>query len=240
MLAACNSAKKQKKVVIPLVDDARAAKFGLPSGVLIPRTIRDDLFQPGGRLLDTLKSLSSITLINDALQEYDDAVQIKGASIRNHGAYLFGVIKRYVNVQERASKAISLDGTNTAVLPMGQELTPPVHQRLQKLVKDGFCTAEEMNEKVKSKIRMLSEKDALHAIEELSSVPRHSIRNFGSYFMGILNRYMRGEPVGSTSQKHNQPGGGGGGGGGSHSNQVGYFFLGYGSLSKSIYYKLID
>ena len=50
-----------------------------------------------------------------------------------------------------------------------------------------------MNEKVKSKIRMLSEKDALFAIEELASVERRQIRNFGSYFMGILNRYMRGD-----------------------------------------------
>ena len=51
-----------------------------------------------------------------------------------------------------------------------------------------------MNDKLKSKIRMLSEKDAMFAIEELASVQRSSIRNFGSYFMGILNRYMRGEP----------------------------------------------
>lgn len=50
-----------------------------------------------------------------------------------------------------------------------------------------------MNDKVKSKIRMLPEKDALIAVDELSSVERDQIRNFGSYFMGILNRYMRGE-----------------------------------------------
>jgi hypothetical protein len=245
--------KKQKIKVIPLVDDARAAKFGLPSGTLIPKTIRDDLFQPGGRLLDTLKSLKSIQLINDALQEYDDAVQIKGASIRNHGAYLFGVIKRYVNVQERTSKAISLNGgaTNLTVLPMGLELTPPVHQRLQKLVNDGFCTSDEMNDKVKSKIRMLNEKDALHAIEELSSVQRKSIRNFSSYFMGILNRYMRGEPVGNSGnsskstntnnnnqnknaqqQEHL--------GGGSYGNQVGNNCYDMESLTKrNQYYKLI-
>jgi hypothetical protein len=73
---------------------------------------------------------------------------------------------------------------------------------------------------------MLNEKDALHAIEELSSVQRKSIRNFSSYFMGILNRYMRGEPV-STNQKNalklQQQHQLGGGGGSSHSNQVGYF-----------------
>jgi hypothetical protein len=60
-------------------------------------------------------------------------------------------------------------------------------------VAEGFCTQDEMNDKVKSKIRMLSEKDAIFAIDELSSVERGSIRNFSSYFMGILNRYMRGD-----------------------------------------------
>ena len=46
---------------------------------------------------------------------------------------------------------------------------------------------------------MLSEHDALLAINEVASVPRNTIRNFPSYFMGILNRYMRGE---DTPQKH--------------------------------------
>lgn len=161
------------------------AKFGLPSGVIIPPSVKGDLLS--GKLLDTLKTLPQ-QLINDALTEYDDAVQIKGEAIRNHGAYLYGVIKRYINVQERAAR-----GEGNGVLPMGVDLTPAVQGRLQKLVADHFCTQDEMNEKVKSKIRMLSEKDALFAIDELASVERRQIRNFGSYFMGILNRYMRGD-----------------------------------------------
>ncbi|KAL3913049.1 MAG: hypothetical protein SGARI_000849, partial [Bacillariaceae sp.] len=168
-------------------EDPRAAKFGLPTGVTLPSTVTDNLLE--GRLLETLQSLP-INLINDALQEYDDAVGVKGSSIRNRGAYLFGVIKRYVSVQERANKG----GEGSGILPMGPDLTPQVLDRLEKLVGSGFCTQEEMNEKVKSKIRMLSEKDAMFAIEELASVQRSQIRNFGSYFMGILNRYMRGEP----------------------------------------------
>ena len=166
----------------PLV---QAKDFGLPDGVTVPPSVKPALLQ--GRLLDTLKGLPT-QLINDALTEYDDAVQIKGEAIRNHGAYLYGVIKRYVNVQERAAR-----GEGQGILPMGPELTPAVNSRLQKLVDDSFCSEEEMNEKVKSKIRMLSEKDALFAIDELASVERRQIRNFGSYFMGILNRYMRGE-----------------------------------------------
>ena len=178
----------------PASDDARAAKYGLPKGTHIPSSITDDVMkQSGGKMLETLRGLRSVSLINDALKEYDDAVQLKGASIRNHGAYLFGVVKRYASVQERAARA----GTNGANLPMGNELTPPVHQRLQKLVLDGFCTHEELtkNDKVQSKLKMLSEKDALSAIEEMASVERSTIRAFGSYFMGILNRYMRGEKL---------------------------------------------
>jgi hypothetical protein len=170
-----------------------ASKFGLPDGVHIPASVQTSLLQ--GRLLETLRSLP-VNLMNDALTEYDDAVQIKGEAIRNHGAYLYGVIKRYVSVQERAAA-----GEGEGILPMGPELTPEVNVRLQKLVQDNFCSEEEMNEKVKSKIRMLSEKDAIFAIDELASVERRQIRNFGSYFMGILNRYMRGESGPGTNAK---------------------------------------
>jgi hypothetical protein len=172
----------------------KASAFRLPENVKIPASVPANLLQ--GRLLDSLRSLP-LQLINDALAEYDDAVQIKGESIRNRGAYLYGVIKRYVNVQERAAA-----GEGQGILPMGADLTPAVNIRLQKLVDDNFCTQEEMNEKVKSKIRMLSEKDALFAIDELGSVERRSIRNFGSYFMGILNRYMRGESSGPGNSVH--------------------------------------
>lgn len=177
----------------PTSKPSMGSKYGLPPDIVIPPTVTPELLQ--GRLLETLRALPK-QLINDALVEYDDAVQIKGESIRNHGAYLYGVVKRYISVQERAAS-----GEGEGILPMGPELTPPVNERLEKLVRDQFCTEEEMNEKVKSKIRMLSEKDALFAIEELASVDRSQIRNFGSYFMGILNRYMRGERKDVTSGK---------------------------------------
>ena len=176
-----------------------AAKYGLPKGTKIPQSISEDLMrQLNGRILETLRGLKDTNLINDALQEYDEAVQIKGGAIRNHGAYLLGVAKRYKSVQERASKG---GGAN---IPMGHELTPPVHQRLQKLARAGFCTESELhkNEKIQSKMKMLSEKDALAAIEEMVSVDPSGVRNFGSYFMGILNRYMRGEK--QQSQNQNQ------------------------------------
>jgi hypothetical protein len=171
-------------------------KYGLPEGVIVPTAMQPNLLQ--GRLLDTLKSLP-MPLINDALAEYDDAVQIKGNSIRNHGAYLYGVIKRYVEVQDRASR-----GEGQGKLPMGQDLTPPVNIRLQKLVDDKFCTQQEMNDKVKSKIRMLSDVDAMFAIDELQSGDRRQIRNFGSYFMGILNRYMRGDSGPGNALRKNE------------------------------------
>lgn len=152
--------------------------FGLSDAVRIPKSVDTKLLEGG--ILAKLKALPS-NLANDALQEYDDALQIKGGSIRNQGAYLYGVIKRYTSVHERATTG----GEGAGILPMGEGLTSTVNSKLETLVSSGFCTRAEMNEKVKSKIRMLSEKDALFAIDELSSTDRSSIRNFGSFFMGM-------------------------------------------------------
>ena len=76
---------------------------------------------------------------------------------------------------------------------MGEQITQNVTNAMAQLVQSGFCTQEDMNDRVVNKIKMLPEKEALAAIEELSGSKREVIRNFGSYFMGILNRYMRGE-----------------------------------------------
>lgn len=93
---------------------------GLPEGAIVPLTVDTKLLQ--GRLLETLKQLP-VDLVNDALVEYSDALQNKGDSIRNKGAYLFGVLKRYANVQERAAS-----GQSERV--MGQALTPTVQVSL--------------------------------------------------------------------------------------------------------------
>ncbi len=42
--------------------------------------------------------------MRDVLAEYDDAVNQKGEEIRNRAAYLFGVVKRYKVVHERAAQ----------------------------------------------------------------------------------------------------------------------------------------
>jgi hypothetical protein len=162
----------------PSTDEKAGAKYGLPDGVRIPASVQDKSLLHG-KILDALKGLPA-ELINESLTEYDDAVQIKGASIRNHGAYLYGVIKRYVDVQVRTSRG-------DTILPMGAALTPAVQQRLNELVQSGYCTSEEMNEKVKGKIRMLSEKDALIAIDELASVDRSGkiFRNSDIFFLLI-------------------------------------------------------
>ena len=187
-------------------------RYGLPVGVDVPASIVQskllevEMNTPGSKLMDVLKSLP-VNLINDALTEYDDAVEIKGAnSIRNHGAYLYGVVKRYVSVLERSLNGETVSGQN----PMGEDgLTAAIQIRLDQLVTSGFCSHQEMNDKVKSKIRMLSEKDAMCALDDLSGVERSQIRNFGSYLMGILNRYMRGEPSAKksslSSMNHHHP-----------------------------------
>ena len=156
--------------------------------------------------------------MNELLSEYDEAILTKGSEIRSHEgkslfrqliklstitltpnsfhttllstlrltAYFFGVLKRYRNLQQR-----SMGDRN--VIPQGDKLSDKVVARLDLLVQSGYCTAQELDTKVKSKLMMLSEFDALSAIEEINAVQRTEIRNFGSYFMGILNRYMRGE-----------------------------------------------
>ena len=109
----------------------------------------------------------------------------QGETIRNKQAYLHGVLKRYITILDRV-------GTVTGT-PMGEQITQNVTNAMAQLVQSGFCTQEDMNDRVVNKIKMLPEKEALAAIEELSGSKREVIRNFGSYFMGILNRYMRGE-----------------------------------------------
>ena len=68
---------------------------------------------------------------------------------------------------------------------------------MKELVDNDFCSDDELlhNERILAKIKMLPEYEAMSAIEELSGANRSQIRNFGSYFMGILNRYMRGEKL---------------------------------------------
>ena len=171
---------------IPIAEDPRLAKLRLPPGTFIPPSIQDDLLHQG-RLLQSLRDLRDVPLINEAFKEFDDAIRTKGETIRNPGAYLAGVIKRHAGLKKQAVEG------NGNVLVMGPDLTPAIHQRLHKLVMDGFCTVNDVNDKIIFKIRMLSEENAIRAIDELESVPRGSIRNFGSYFMGILSRFAKDE-----------------------------------------------
>lgn len=120
-----------------------------------------------------------------ALNEFDEAIRNKGEKVRNVQAYLIGVVKRYVSVNSKERQ-----GGQKA---MGENVSPVVMNTLQNMLSSGFCNRDDLNEKVMAKIQMLSEQEAIMALNELSSVPRETIRNFPSYMMGILNRYMRGE-----------------------------------------------
>jgi hypothetical protein len=73
---------------------------------------------------------------------------------------------------------------------VGPELTPDVNVRLQKLVQEFFCSEEEMNEKVKSKIWMLSEKDAIFAIDELASVAQKSKETLQEPRLRLWGRFV--------------------------------------------------
>jgi hypothetical protein len=74
------------------------------------------------------------------------------------------------------------------------DFSQEVKDRLRMMVGRNFCSDEDLrDEKVRSKLLALSDKDALNSIDELLGVDPTIIRNFSSYFLGIVNRYARGE-----------------------------------------------
>mmetsp|Transcript_3014 Transcript_3014/g.6584 ORF Transcript_3014/g.6584 Transcript_3014/m.6584 type:complete len:656 (-) Transcript_3014:247-2214(-) len=164
--------------------NANGGSLVLPDGVQLPPSVTPDMLD--GRLRRSLLELSPAQM-KEVLIEYDEAVREKGGEIRNQAAYLFGVIKRYKSLHERSLHG----GINTT--PQGANLSDQVRARLNTLVASSFCSAEELDTKIKDRMRMLPEKDALDAIDEMNGCSRGEIRNFASYFMGIMNRYMRGE-----------------------------------------------
>eukprot|EP00577_Skeletonema_sp_RCC1716_P005867 CAMPEP_0113410622 /NCGR_PEP_ID=MMETSP0013_2-20120614/21797_1 /TAXON_ID=2843 ORGANISM="Skeletonema costatum, Strain 1716" /NCGR_SAMPLE_ID=MMETSP0013_2 /ASSEMBLY_ACC=CAM_ASM_000158 /LENGTH=642 /DNA_ID=CAMNT_0000296855 /DNA_START=196 /DNA_END=2124 /DNA_ORIENTATION=- /assembly_acc=CAM_ASM_000158 len=178
------------------------SSLNLPEGVVLPPTVTPELINKVTGSLKIAFFQLSPSQMNELLSEYDEAIRTKGSEIRSHEAYFFGVLKRYRTLHQRSM----LDKT---AIPQGDKLTDRVLARLDLLVQSGYCTAQELDMKVKTKLKMLPELDALNAIDEINAVPRAEIRNFGSYFMGILNRYMRGERQnqqrgGGNKMHHNQ------------------------------------
>jgi len=159
-------------------------ELNLPEGVQLPPTITPELMSD--RLREMLFQLP-VDLMRDAFHEYDTAVTLKGDSIRSHQAYLHGVLKRYVQLIEKEKETQA----NTA---MGKELTQEVKNRLKKVVERKYCEEEDLkNDRILAKLESLPEKDALNSIDELLGVDPSIIRNLQSYFIGILNKYQRGE-----------------------------------------------
>ncbi len=144
--------------------DSADCTLNLPVGVTLPPSVTPPLIASNGRLKHIFFSLSP-SQMNEALMEYEEAVKEKGNEIRNKQAYLFGVVKRYKMLHERSMG-------EAKVLPQGDRLSDHVMARLDNLVQSGFCTRDELDTKVKSKMRMLPERDALDAIDEMNSVPR--------------------------------------------------------------------
>lgn len=166
----------------------------LPDGVIIPAGIDSNILYSSERIMSMLMTLNP-SQIQAALNEFDEAIRNKGDKVRNVQAYFIGVLKRYVSVNSKEKQ-----GGQKA---MGANVAPSVSTILQNMISSGFCTQSDLNEKVMAKVQMLSEQEAIMALNELSSVPRETIRNFPSYMMGILNRYMRGES-GANAQKQGQ------------------------------------
>ena len=193
---------------------APASALNLPPGVFIPQSIDQNLILASPKAMELLHSLSPKQM-QDSLKEFDEAMRSKAGKVRNITAYLIGVFKRYVNVNSKHRKSgapVMLEG-----------LTPIVRVTLQKMVDSGFCTKADVSDpKVEQKLKMLSEHDAVLAIDELSSVPRVTIRNFASYFSGILNRYQRGQTGNGNGHGHgNGHGNGNGNGNGNGTGNAG-------------------
>ena len=64
----------------------------LPDGIQLPPTVTPGMID--GRLRRAFFDLTP-SQMREVLTEFDDAVRDKGCQIRNHTAYLFGVVKRY-------------------------------------------------------------------------------------------------------------------------------------------------
>ena len=111
-------------IQLPLVNGVRSNSFDnngggalvLPDGVTLPPTVTPQLLE--GRLRRAFFELTPAQM-REVLVEYDDAVKEKGAEIRNHQAYLFGVVKRYKSIHER-----SLVNPNS--VPQGKDLSDQV------------------------------------------------------------------------------------------------------------------
>jgi len=167
----------------------------LPEGITLPKSVDRNFFSQK-RLRTSFFELPPPQMIA-ALEEYDVAIRSKGGTVRNPQAYFFGVVKRYLSLMKTTNGKESFDNVapNT---PMGENLSAPVKERLDNLISSKFCSPNDLNGSVMGKMKMLSSADALLAIDEISDINPDSIRNFPSYFVGILNRYARGE---GTRQK---------------------------------------
>jgi len=160
--------------------------LALPDGITLPKSVDPNFFSQN-RLRTSFNELSS-SQMTAALEEYDIAMRSKGETVRNPQAYFFGVIKRYLNLQKNNGKDSSDNNS-----PMGENLSTPVKERLDDLIARNICSTSDLNGNVMDKMKLLSSEDAILAIDEISDVNPESIRNFPSYFIGILNRHTRGE-----------------------------------------------
>lgn len=172
----------------------------LPAGVVMPPSMDPSILTNSSKASDLMSQLTP-SQMQAALNEFDEAMRNKGDKVRNTTAYLVGVVKRYVNVNSKERQ--------TGAPVMGPDLTPIVKVTLQKMVDSNFCTQADLNENVRQKLGMLSEHDAILAMDELSNIPRETIRNFPSYFMGILNRYMRSDGHLNNNNKNHSGNGNG-------------------------------
>jgi hypothetical protein len=92
------------------------SKWQLPPGINVPASIDPNVMLISDHANSLLKQLNP-NQIQAALNEFDEAMKVKGDRVRNVQAYFVGVIKRYINVNKKE---------RTFGAAMGDDLTPVV------------------------------------------------------------------------------------------------------------------
>eukprot|EP01041_Mallomonas_annulata_P006329 gene6329-12807_t len=119
----------------------------------------------------------------EALTEFERVLRTSREKIMNPSGYLTGVVRRLSDHQESHVHRVSMMDA------IGDQMTFRVHQKLNSMIEDGVCTAEEIDGRCRDMLKQLSEREVLAALEEVQKADRSKIMNISGYLMGILRRF---------------------------------------------------
>ena len=155
--------------------------LNLPLSVSLPSSVDPKMLLQSSKAYQLLHQLTHEQM-QAALSEFDEAIKNQEKMVVNRTEYLIGVLKRFSDVTFKECWSDSP--------VMANKLTPTVQDMLQKMVDSGFCTQAELDDDLCTRLRLLSERDAVLALEKLSRTPRERIKKFHSYAIDSLNSYV--------------------------------------------------